>query len=97
MLSFLEPTYGSLIDLLQYAEVESGKTRKRSAVDILYDQFQIKYPHISIGRPKRLYDTAKRVSAPTQSSLKLSGSALDFYRRRKWIPRIRNPSSTKGT
>ena len=48
-----------------------------------------------MGRPNRLYDTVRRIAAPTQPSLrgssKISGSDLEAYRSKIWVPRIRNP------
>lgn len=86
-----KPTYGELIDLLSDAE---RKCDKENVPEVLYHEFTQQYPHIYVGRPKRLYDTVARIAAPTRPSLrgetKLIGSPLSSYRKRKWIPRIRN-------
>ena len=89
------PTYGDLIDLLK--DSEDCVDKSTSVPEVLYAKFQHAYPHVSIGRPKRFYDTVKRIAAPTQSSLrgdsKLSGSPLVAYRSKEWVPRTRNPRS----
>ena len=79
--------YGDLVDLLQPCV---DKT-----TDNLFEKFQHAYPHINVGRPNRLYGTAKHIAAPTQPSLrdisKICGSDLETYRSKVWVPRIRNP------
>lgn len=84
------PSYGELIDLLSDAEQES----KELAPEILFDKFRQRYPHVSVGRPARFFNTVTRIAAPTRPSLiappKLCGSPLSSYRKRDWIPRIRN-------
>ena len=76
-----------MINLL--AEVEQEESE--SIMKTLFDKFSKLYPHISIGRPSRFYDTVKRIAAPTKPSLagpnKLSGSPLVSYRKRVWIPK----------
>ena len=87
------PTYGELIDLLDDSEKNCSLSDNVS--DILYSKFKDTYPGISIGRCKRFHATVMRIAAPTRSSLrgpsKLCGSPLTCYRKKKWIPRIRNP------
>ena len=53
----------------------------------------MKYPHILVSsQPKRLFDALNRIVAPTQSSLrgpsKLTGSSLQNYRHKLWVPRV---------
>uniref|UniRef100_A0A1X7VSI2 Uncharacterized protein n=1 Tax=Amphimedon queenslandica TaxID=400682 RepID=A0A1X7VSI2_AMPQE len=59
----------NLIDLLEEAEDLSAASRK-SISEVLYSLFQLRYPHVTVGRPQRLYDAAKRVAGPTHSSLR---------------------------
>jgi hypothetical protein len=84
------PTFGDLIDLLEEAE-ECSAANGKSTSELLYTIFQMHYPHVTVGRPQRLYDAAKRIAAPTRSSLrgasKLSGSSLTLYRAKEWLPR----------
>ena len=79
-----KPTYGDLIDLFERFERNE---------DLLLFHFKKIYPEISIGRPKRFYETVLRIVAPTQPSAlgkpKLCGSPLTSYRKRTWEPRIR--------
>lgn len=86
-----KPTYGDLIDLFEETEHEC-----RGNEDLLCTKFRMIYP--DIGRPRRFYETVKRIVAPTQPSLRgesrLSGSPLSSYRRRTWQPRIRNQPAT---
>ena len=86
------PSYGELIDLLSDAEQES----KEHAPELLVVKVKQIYPHVSIGRPARFFDTVTRLAAPTRPSVigppKLCGSPLSLYRKREWIPRIRNPT-----
>ena len=88
----MSPSYGELIDLLSVAEQES----KEHAPEVLVDKVRRIYPHVLIGRPARFFDTVTRLAAPTRPSIigppKLSGSPLVSYRKRKWNPRIRNPT-----
>uniref|UniRef100_A0A1X7UPJ2 Uncharacterized protein n=1 Tax=Amphimedon queenslandica TaxID=400682 RepID=A0A1X7UPJ2_AMPQE len=88
-----DPMNGDLIDLLQESERCVDKTS--SIQDILFEKFQRAHPHINVGCPNRLYDTLKHIAAPTQPSLrgisKISGSDLEAYRSKVWVPRIRNP------
>ena len=60
----------------------------------LCSNFKKLYPHIRIARPKRFYDTVSRIAAPTKPSCKgdskLCGSPLATYRKREWVPRVRN-------
>ena len=90
------PSYGELIDLLSDAEQES----KEHATELLASKFHQIYPHVSIGQPARFFDTVTRLAAPTRPSMigppKLCGSPLSSYRRREWIPRIRNPTAAEG-
>ena len=83
------PSYGELIDLLSDAERESME----HAPELLCDKVRQRYPHVSIGRPARFFDTVTRLAAPTRPSLigppKLCGSPLSSYRKRDWIPRAR--------
>uniref|UniRef100_A0A1X7VWG0 Uncharacterized protein n=1 Tax=Amphimedon queenslandica TaxID=400682 RepID=A0A1X7VWG0_AMPQE len=96
------PTFGDLIDLLEEAEDLSAPSGK-SVSEVLYSLFRIRYPHVTVGRPQRLYDAAKRVAGPTRSSLrrasKLSGSSLSLYRAKEWLPQSRTQleSSSEGT
>ena len=66
------PIFGKLIGLLE------------SVSEVLYSLFQMRYPHVTVGRPQRLYDAQKRIAGPTCKSLrgssKLSGSALSGQR-----------------
>ena len=68
--------YGHLVDLLQESEPCVDKTT--SIQDNLFEKFQHAY---HVGRPNRLYDTAKHIAAPTQPSLmgisKICGSDLE--------------------
>lgn len=84
-----KPTYGELIDLLESSEKEAP-----SDYAVLCAKFQEMYPHIRIARPQRFYDTVSRIAAPTKPSSrgegKLYGSPLATYRRREWVPRVRN-------
>ena len=84
-----KPTYGELIDLLAETEHESPNDE-----DLLFSKFKTLYPSISVGRPRRFYETVSRIAAPTQPSLigvpKLCDSPLSSYRKRTWEPRIRN-------
>ena len=80
------PSYGELIDLLSDAEREL----KEHAPELLCDKVRQRYPHVSIGRPARFFDTVTRLAAPTRPSLigppKLCGSPLSSYQKRDWIP-----------
>ena len=91
------PTYGSLIDLLE--ESEKDCLQGDNVSDILHSKFKDAYPGISIGRCKRFHTTVMRIAAPTRASLrgptKLCGSPLTRYRKKKWIPRIRNPAGSE--
>ena len=60
---YLDPTYGDLIDLLQ--ESENYVDKSTSVPDILFEKFQLPHPHVNVRHPKRLYDTVKRIAAPT--------------------------------
>ena len=86
------PTYGELIDLLDNSEKNCSLSD--NVLDILYSKFKDTYPGISIGHCKRFHATVMRIAAPTRSSLrgpgKIYGSLLTRYRKKKWIPRIRN-------
>jgi len=81
------PSYGELIDLLPDAERES----KKHAPELLCGKVRQRYPHVSIGRPARFFDTVTRLAAPTRPSLigrpKLCESPLSSYWERDWIPR----------
>ena len=87
------PTYGDIIDLFEECEsVAPANATHFSAV------FKECYPHFKVERPGRLYDTVKRIVAPTHPSIRsnratLRGTQLQSYRKRAWIPRIR----TKGS
>ena len=85
---YLDPIYGDLIDLLQ--ESENCVDESTSVPDILFEKFQLAHPHVNVGRPKHLYDTVKRIAAPTQPSLrgssKICGPALALYRSKTWVP-----------
>lgn len=87
-----EPTYGELIDMFEDAERECPDDE-----NLLYSKFKSLYPRIYVGRLRRFYETVRRVVAPTRASLrgdcKLTGSPLSSYRRRTWVPRIRNPAA----
>ena len=76
-------------------ESENCVDENTSVPDILFEKFQLAHPHVNVGRPKRLYDTVKRIAAPTQPSLrggsKISGQDLLLYRSKTWVPRVRNP------
>ena len=87
-----KPTYGELIEMLLSAE-EEAKINGESISELLLSIFRRRYPHISIGRASRFYDTVRRIAAPTQSSTRLrqlDGSPLRSYLKRVWMPRIRN-------
>ncbi len=81
------PSYGELIDLLSEAEHDDDVPKA------LCHKFSQEHPDVPIGRPGRFYETVKRIAAPTRPSLrgevKLYGSPLSSYRKRKWTPRIR--------
>ena len=83
-----------MIDLLKDADCYCSEETTCSASQVLHTKFKEAYPHISVGRPQRLYDTAKRIAAPTLPSLrgesKLFGLALEEYRSKEWVPRTRN-------
>ena len=57
----------------------------------LFTKFKELYPHISIGRPRRLFETVQRIVAPVRPSslgtVSITGSDLVMYRKRTWIPR----------
>ncbi len=83
------PTYGELIDLFEEVEKEHFNDE-----NVLCQQFKDLYPDVTIGRPRRFFETVKRLIAPVRPSLRgtvsLTGSALASYRRRVWVPRVRN-------
>jgi len=87
-----KPLYGELIDMLNEAEDEAENPGQVS--HLLVQKFNDLYRHIETGRPESFYDTACRIAAPTKPSLrgtaKLTGSPLVSYKRREWIPKIRN-------
>lgn len=93
------PTFGDLIDLLEEAE-DCSPASGKSVSEVLYSLFQLRYPHVTIGRPQRLYDAVKRIAAPTRPSLrgasKLSGSSLSLYRSKEWLPRNRTQLEAQG-
>ena len=64
-------------------------------------KFSRQYPTVEVGRPSRVYDTISRLVGPTRPSLrgpaKLTGSPLASYRKRIWLPRIRNTNAGKMT
>ena len=94
------PTFGDLIDLLEEAE-DSSAVNGKSVSEVLYSLFQMRYPHVTVGRPQRLYDAAKRIAGPTRKSLrgasKLSGSSLSLYRAKEWLPRNRTQLDESNT
>ena len=45
------PTFGDHIDLLEEAEDSYAASRKSVSED-LYSLFQIRYPHVTVGRPQ---------------------------------------------
>ncbi len=87
------PTYGKLIDLLEEVEVNSSYI-EISTAEVLASRFCSEYPHLTISRPGRFYDTVQRIAAPTRPSSvgeeKLKGSPLSLYMKRVWKPRTRN-------
>ena len=93
MAAYKVPTYGELIRMLEVAEMEA-ETSEISVAELLEVTFHCNYPHISISRPSRFFDTVKRIAAPTRPSAighrKLNGSPLRSYLKRHWKPRIRN-------
>ena len=95
MAAYCEPacTYGELIRMLCEAEADAVENEKSESY-MLTSKFSLKYPHIPISRPRRFYDTVKRIAAPTRPSAigeaRLSGSPLRSYLKRHWAPRIRN-------
>ena len=70
---------------------------KPNAQDLLCSEIRCRYPTVEVGRPSRIYDTISRLVGPTRPSLrgpaKLSGSPLASYRKRIWLPRIRNTNA----
>jgi len=87
-----KPLYGELIEMLNEAKSEAESPTEVS--HLLVQKFSDLYQHIVIGRPERFCDTVCRIAAPTKSSLrgaaKLIGSPLVSYKRREWMPKIRN-------
>lgn len=85
------PTFGDMIDLPEEAE-DCSSVDSSSVSEVLYTLFQRRYPTVVV-RPQSLYNAAKRIASPTNSSLrgtsKLSGTALSLYRRKEWLPRNR--------
>ena len=83
------PTNGELIDLFLKVEKENFNDES-----VLCYKFKELCPHISLGRPRRFFDTVQRIVASTRPSSTgrgaLSGSPLVSYRKRKWMPRVRN-------
>lgn len=88
------PSYGELIDLFEEVEEQSFNNEH-----LLCSKFKERYPSISIGRPRRFYETVQRIIAPlrpsTQGRAVLTGSPLSAYRSRVWKPRVRN-TAAKG-
>ena len=76
--AYKKPTYGELIDLLEEVEQESPNNES-----LLYSKFQVLYPNIYVGHPRRFYETLTCLAAPTKSSLRekvsLTGSLLTSY------------------
>ena len=87
------PTYGDIIDLFEKCEsVAPADATYFSSV------FKDYYPYFDIERPGRFYDTVIRIVAPTRPSIRsdrasLRGTQLQSYRKRVWMPRIRNKGS----
>ena len=83
-----QPTYGDLIDLFEEVEAESYNDEH-----LLCSKFQRLYPSISIGRPRRFFETVERIMAPVRPSTRgdaaLKGSPLSTYRNRVWMSRVR--------
>lgn len=79
--------YGHLIDLfMEYGDSAS-----------LFQRFVDEYPHVYVGRADRFYRTVSRIVAPCMPSIlggkvTLTGESLEIYRKKIWIPRIRNLS-----
>ncbi|XP_019864443.1 PREDICTED: uncharacterized protein LOC109593780 [Amphimedon queenslandica] len=90
------PTFGDMIDMLEEAE-DCSSVNNSTLSEVLYTLFQMCYPTVVV-RPQSLYNAAKRIAAPANSSLrgtsKLSGTALSLYRRKEWLPRIRTTQCT---
>lgn len=70
------PTYGELINLLEcYPDASS-----------LQKKFHERYPHITISRADRFYNTVLKIAACTKSKR----AANEEYLMKIWKPRIRN-------
>lgn len=85
-----KPTYKDLVELLDEAERDDNPT-----AEVLAAMFCEAYPHIPVGRPRRLLETVRRIDGPIRNG-KLKGSARTLYLERTWTPRIRNKAPNKG-
>ena len=88
------PTYGEIIDLYE------AFGERPDAAHLLCSEMSKLYPCIRTKRPGRLFDSMKRIVAPTRPSLKgtakVTGSPLASYRKRIWEPRIRTADPSTG-
>ena len=93
MISILGVAYGDLIDIFEQCDSESPGNKEH-----LYTKFKSCYPDIYIGRSDRFYQTVLRIVAPTRPSLRgdssIKGANLLSYRKKTWVPRIRNFQGT---
>ena len=68
--------------------------------DVILKEVKNSYPEVYIGSPDCFYNTIKRIVSPTVPSI-LNGKiavkddALKTYKKRTWIPKIRNTSISK--
>ena len=105
------PSYGELIDLLSDAEQESKEHATELLASKFHQIYPIGRPARFFDTVTRLAAPTRPsmigppklcscLAAPTRPSLigppKLCGSPLSSYRRREWIPRIRNPTAAEG-
>ena len=88
------PTYGEVIDLYE------AFGERPDAAHLLCSEMSKLYPCIPTKRPGRLFDSVKRIVAPTRPSLKgaakVTGSPLASYRKRIWEPRVRTAERYTG-
>ena len=81
--------YGFLIDVYEkYCNEDS---------EVMVNEVKSIYPDVYIGRNDRFVKTMQRIVSPTLPSIldgqvSITGNSLDSYRKKKWIPRIRNLS-----
>ena len=65
--------------------------------EVMVNEVKSIYPDVYIGRNDRFVKTMQRIVSPTLPSIldgqvSITGNSLDSYRKKKWIPRIRNLS-----